>query len=130
MARLAAWALVSAVCLGACADLGPKRQPVELAEVATIDIARHGAAPRTLDPEEAASFVESWNQAMPVGLCNYAVEYWIDLRLKDGRAMQYRANGNTIKSTATKDYCFTVSDSDLFGRLWNINESRRDPARR
>lgn len=123
MTRLAALALICGVYWGAHAAEVAK-SPIDPAQVATIDIAKHGDKPRRLNNQEIESFVKSWNEANPIGLCKYAVEYSIYLRLKDGRTVEYRASGNTIKSTPTKDYCFTVSETELFSRLWKTSDNR------
>lgn len=86
--------------------------------VSTVDIEKRGEKPRRLNAEGTERFVQSWNEAKSIGPCKYAAEYWFRVRLKDGRSLELRANGSTIKSTETKDHCFSVTEAKLFSALW------------
>lgn len=121
MIRSASLAIICGVCPGACAGQAGQLL-IDSAQVASIDIAKQGAQPQRLNQQDAASFVKSLNEASAIGLCKYVPEYWVYLRLNDGRTLAYRANGRTIK--ADDDHCFTVSEGDLFIRLWSASERR------
>jgi len=113
--------IISSFCLSACAGQKGKLL-IDSAQVGSVDIEKQGFKLRHLNMQDATKFVKALNGASSIGLCKYAPEYWIYLRLNDGRALKYRANGRTIK--ADNDYCFTVSEDDLFLRLWSASESQ------
>jgi len=118
MIRHAALAITCCVCFGACSDHTDKLF-VDSAQVASVNIAKHGANPRQLNKRSTAKFVKSLTEASSIGLCKYAPEYWVYLRLNNGREIEFRANGRTIK--ADNDYCFSLTEDDIFSQLWNAN---------
>ncbi|MFZ5522927.1 MAG: hypothetical protein ACOY9D_02420 [Pseudomonadota bacterium] len=121
MIRFAALVVICGICFGACADQAEKLF-IDSAQVASINIAKHGAKPRPLNKQDVAKFIRSLNGASSVGLCKYAPEYWVNLRLNNGREIEFRANGRTIK--ADNDYCFSVTEADLFHQLWSASENQ------
>ena len=121
MIRNAALVITCCLCFVACSDQAEKLY-IDSAQVASVHIAKHGANPRQLDKRGIAKFVRSLNGARSIGLCKYVPEYWVYLRLNNGREIEFRANGQAIK--ADNDYCFSVTEDDLFGQLWSAHESK------
>lgn len=115
-----ALAALCSVCWGARADQIEK-EAIDLSFVSMIDIERRGEGPRRLNSEGMERFIQSWNEAKSIGVCKYAAQYSFHVRLKNGRSIAFRANGNTIKSAPTKDHCFSVTEAKLFSRLWEAS---------
>lgn len=100
-----------------------ERMFIDPHSVESIKIVKRGTdAARQLPQSEAIVFATAWNEAKAIGLCKYAFEYRISLHLKNGRKIEYRTNGQTIK--AENDYCFSVREAGTFKKLWDSSENR------
>ena len=123
--------IIIAVTLTACVQTEAKpignKQALDFSEVEYIEIQNHSGQNDTIETirkrltnEQSKKFVDSWNEAKSIGICKFFPIFWIDIKLKDGTARNFKINGEYIREN--NDACFHIGDNMFIENLWkNLN---------
>jgi hypothetical protein len=69
-----------------------------------------------LTDDQAANFIESWNNASPQGPSKYLPQYLLTIHFKGDSSLSFSASGQLIKQTS--DWAYSVGDKAYFQKLW------------
>jgi hypothetical protein len=69
-----------------------------------------------LTEKQLAGFIEKWNGSKELERCKFVPDFHIIVHSKNGQTRDFVTNMFRIKENS--DYCFTISDSTYFGKLW------------